>query len=54
MSGSSAGSGVGGCVAVIIIYAFHMKGIDFPAGMEAAIAGVITWLGGYIPPSGRR
>ena len=53
-STSTSGSGLGGFAAVLIVYGFHLKGIDFPAGIEAAIAGIITILGGYIPRSGRR
>jgi hypothetical protein len=47
---SNTGSGVGGSIAVIIIVLCHMRGIDFPAGFEAAIAAVITWLGGWLLP----
>jgi hypothetical protein len=47
---SNTGSGVGGSIAVIIIVLCHMRGIDFPAGFEAAIAAVITWAGGFLLP----
>ncbi len=53
-SGSTISSGVGGAVAVIIVAVFHVFGINFPAGVEASIAVVITAIAGYIPPSGRR
>lgn len=53
-STSTVGSGIGASVAVIVVSIFHMRGIDFPAGFEAAIAGLITVIAGYIPNSGRK
>lgn len=35
-------SAFGASVAVVVIMIFHMRGVDFPAGGEAAIAGAIT------------
>ena len=53
-SDSTSLSGLGGAVAVIIIAALGAKGITFPAGMEAAIAVIVSTLLGYLPPSGRK
>jgi len=53
-SGSSTGSLIGASLATLVVYCFHLKGIDFPAGVEAAIGGVITVLAGYIPATGRQ
>jgi len=53
-SASTTGSAIGAALATIIVYGFHTKGVDFPAGMEAAIGAIITVLAGYLPASGRR
>jgi len=53
-SSSTTGSAIGAALATVIVYGFHTKGIDFPAGMEAAIGAIITVLAGYLPASGRR
>ena len=53
-SGSSVASSFGGSLAVIIVFIFHAYGINFPAGVEAAIAVLITTVAGYLPTSGRR
>jgi hypothetical protein len=53
-SASTTGSAIGAALATIIVYGFHTKGIDFPAGMEAAIGAIITVLAGYLPAAGRR
>lgn len=52
-SGSTAASVFGAFFAATIVFAFHYKGIDFPAGYEALLGGVITAGIGYIPKSGR-
>ena len=53
-SSSTVASTLGGSAAVIIIYSLHaIWKVDFPAGMEAAIASFITALSGYIPKTGR-
>jgi hypothetical protein len=53
-SGSTSGSMLAGAIATLVVVGFHMKGIDFPAGVEAALAVIFTALGGYLPKSGRR
>jgi len=53
-SSSTAGSGAGGALAVIIIVICDKYGIDFPAGFEGALAALFTVLGGYLPKSGRK
>ena len=53
-SASTGASGIGASVAAIVIYLLSLKGITFPAGLEAAIAGLFTTLAGYIPKSGRQ
>jgi hypothetical protein len=53
-SASTTGSIIGAALATIIVYIFHLKGIDFPAGMEAAIGALISVLAGYLPAAGRR
>jgi hypothetical protein len=35
-------SAFGGAVAVMVILIYHMKGIDFPAGFEGALAVIIS------------
>lgn len=35
-------SAFGGAVAVLVVLTFHMKGIDFPAGYEAALGVAIS------------
>jgi hypothetical protein len=40
---SSANAGAfGSAVAVVIVMTFHMRGTDFPAGYEAALACIIS------------
>jgi hypothetical protein len=53
-SNATVGSGIGGAIAVLIILGCHAKGIDFPAGGEAALAVVISTLAGYLPKAGRK
>lgn len=53
-SNSTVASGLGGALAVLTVMGFHSKGIDFPAGGEAALAVVLTTLAGYLPRAGRR
>ena len=53
-SNSTTASAAGGSLAAIIIYILSFKGITFPAGMEAALAVVISTLAGYLPASGRK
>lgn len=53
-SGSTNGSLVAAALATLIVATFHMYGKDFPAGVEAAIAALLTVAGGYLPKSGRR
>jgi hypothetical protein len=53
-SASTGASGIGASVAAIVIYLLSLKGITFPAGLEAAIAGVFTTVAGYLPRSGRQ
>jgi hypothetical protein len=43
-----AGNGIGAALAVIFIINQHQHGIDYPAGGEAAIAVVISWVTGYV------
>jgi hypothetical protein len=40
-------SGFGGACAVVIILIYHVKGIDFPAGMESALAVIFSTLTAY-------
>lgn len=53
-SNATIGSGIGGALAVLVVMMFHAKGIDFPAGGEAALAVVISTLAGYLPKAGRK
>ncbi len=53
-SNSTNGTMIGGAVATLIMYGLSMKGITFPAGVESAIAVLISALAGYLPRSGRR
>jgi hypothetical protein len=53
-SGSTTGSGIGGAVAAVVIFILGRYNITFPAGMEAAIAVLVSTLIGYIPASGRK
>lgn len=45
---------VGAFIAATIVFIFHAKGIDFPAGYEALMGGSITTLILYLHSSGRR
>lgn len=38
----------GASLGVVVIMLFHMRGIDFPAGGEAAITGLITSVAVYV------
>lgn len=53
-SPSTQGSMVAAFIATTVIIICHKFGLDFPAGYEASMAGVITVLGGYILPDGRK
>lgn len=53
-SNSTNASILGAFVATTFIIICHNKGIDFPAGYEASMAGAVTILFGYIPKSGRK
>jgi len=53
-SNSTSASVFGAFLAATIVFAFHTKGIDFPAGYEALLGGAITAAAGYIPRSGRK
>jgi hypothetical protein len=53
-SNSTVGSGIGGALAVLIVMICHERGLDFPAGAEAAISVLITAIAGYIPTAGRK
>lgn len=53
-SNSTTGSAIGAALATLVVYGFHLKGIDFPAGVEAAIGGLISLAAGYLPASGRK
>lgn len=53
-SNSTVGSGIGGALAVLIVMICHARGLDFPAGAEAAISVLITAIAGYIPTAGRK
>jgi hypothetical protein len=53
-SASTGASGVGASLAAVVIYLLSLKGITFPAGMEALIAGLFTAFAGYLPRSGRQ
>jgi hypothetical protein len=52
-SASTMASGLGGAVAVILVYVLSLKGIFLPAGVEAAVAWVVSTVAGYIPRAGR-
>lgn len=47
-SSSTGGSALGGSLAVLYIYHMHSHGTDYPAGVEAAIASLITAGLGYV------
>lgn len=51
---STSASGIAGAAAALLIMILGMKGITFPAGAEALIAVVISFIAGYIPASGRK
>ena len=53
-SASTGASGIGASIAAVVIYLLSLKGITFPAGAEALIAGLFTTLAGYLPNSGRQ
>jgi hypothetical protein len=53
-SNATLGSSLGALIAFIVISIFHAYHVDFPAGVEGAIASVITIIAGYIPRSGRQ
>jgi hypothetical protein len=53
-SASTGASGIGASIAAVVIYLLSLKGITFPAGMEALIAGIFTTVAGYLPNSGRQ
>jgi hypothetical protein len=40
-------SAFGSAVAVLVVMTYHLKGIDFPAGYEAALACIISTLCAY-------
>lgn len=45
---------VGAFIAATIVFVFHFKGVDFPAGYEALMGGAITAGILYTHKSGRR
>ncbi len=45
---------VGGSVASIAIYALGLYGINMPAGIESAVASLVTVLAAYIHPAARQ
>lgn len=45
---------IGAFIAATIVFVFHFKGIDFPAGYEALMGGALTTLIIYFHNSGRR
>ena len=53
-SGSTNATGIAGAITSLLIYGLSLKGINFPAGMEAAIAVLVATLVGYLPASGRK
>ena len=53
-SGSTNASLLGAALSTIVIYILSLKGINLPAGIESAVAGLVTVLAGYLPASGRR
>lgn len=53
-SNSTVASGAGGALAVLIVAVCHQFGLNFPAGVEAAIAVIITTVAGYLPKAGRQ
>lgn len=53
-SAATTASAAGGALAVVIVAVFHQYGINFAAGVEAAIAVIITTIAGYLPAAGRK
>ena len=45
---------IGAFIAATVVFVFHYKGIDFPAGYEALMGGAITTAIIYLHTSGRR
>lgn len=54
-TGASAGTGVAGALAVVLVWLLSEVGVDVPSEVSAAIAvliaGVGTLVGGYLVPS---
>jgi hypothetical protein len=53
-SNSSNASAAGTFLAVIIAWWLSLKGIFMPAGVEAAFGGILAFIAGYLPKSGRK
>lgn len=53
-SASTTATGIGGAIATLIIYGLSLKGINLPAGAEAAVAVLVATIAGYIPAAGRK
>lgn len=53
-SGSTNASLIAAFLAATIIWGLGQKGITFPAGYEALMAGAFTAAAGWLPKSGRK
>lgn len=53
-SSSTVASGLGGAVAVGVVWGLHLFGVNLPAGIEAGLAAILTALSGYLPATGRK
>lgn len=51
---STGAGGVAGAAAALIIMFLGQKGITFPAGAEALLAVVVSFIASYLPSSGRK
>jgi len=53
-SGATAFATLGAFIATTVVFMFHRKGIDFPAGYEAGMGAALTVLFTYGAKLGRR
>lgn len=52
-SNSTNASALGTAVAAVLFIVLSKYGVNLPAGSEAAVAGLLATLAGYLPKSGR-